>query len=278
MLKIFYFLNILGLLAASIGYNLNQLTNGVWLSGAAYCGKENYKTMQLVGPVTGFEYVNTLYDPKTDIQGFIGILPSDKTIHVVLRGSSSVMNWLDDFEIKLVNYETFPECECNVHYGFYRSALNIRNETINIVKDLTKIYPYYPIYINGHSYGSSVGHLLALELVKEGIESQVYGYGQPRTGDKQFASFTNNKLKGYWRSVHNKDIVPHVPPTKVFDYYHSCGEIFEDEFGALHTCSQLVCEDPECSAQYPLYKTNISDHSYYLDHKVSCENSTGFAL
>ncbi len=69
-------------------------------------------------------------------------------------------------------------------------------------------------------------------------------------------------------------MVPHVPPTEGFGYYHSCGEVFEDSTGTLHTCSSTVCEDPKCSAQYPLYKTNTDDHSYYLGHRVSCEAST----
>ncbi len=37
-------------------YNPTQLTNGVWLSGAAYCGTDKYPTMQLAGPATGFVY------------------------------------------------------------------------------------------------------------------------------------------------------------------------------------------------------------------------------
>ncbi len=276
MSKIFSLLNILSLLALGISYsyNLAQLTNGVWLSGMAYCGKENYKTMKPAGPVTGFEYKNTLYDPKTDIQGFVGILPSDKTIHVVLRGSSSTMNWLDDFEVRLVDYVTWPECNCQVHNGFYKSALGIRNETVNAVKALKKLYPTYDVYVNGHSFGAVVSQLLSMELLKEGIVSNVYNYGQPRAGDKTFASFSNRILPGYWRTTHNKDTVPHTPPTEGLNYYHSCGEIFEDTTGILHTCSSTDCEDPKCADQYALYQTNTDDHSYYLGHRVSCEAST----
>ena len=83
---------------------LNQLNMGVWLSGAAYCGKEQYKTMKITGPAKGFVYKDTLYDEKTDLQGYVGTLSSTKTIYVVFRGSSSTMNWLDDFEVKLVPY------------------------------------------------------------------------------------------------------------------------------------------------------------------------------
>ena len=268
-------LSILSLFIQSISsYNLEQLVNGVWLSGAAYCGKDKYPTMKLSGPTTGFVYKSTIYDHKTDLQGFIGTIDLTKSIHVVLRGSSSTMNWLDDFEVRQVTYETFPECNCKVHNGFYKSARNVANSTVSVVKGLIKSHPNYDVYVNGHSYGASCGHLIAMELLKEGIVPHVYDYGQPRAGDKTFASFSNSKLHNYWRTTHNKDTVPHVPPIKGLDYYHSCGEIFEDETGTLHTCSSIDCEDPKCADQYALYQTNTDDHSYYLDHRVSCEAST----
>ena len=92
----------LSFLSIVLSYDSAQLNTGVWLSGAAYCGKDNYKTMILDGPASGFIYKETLYDVKTDLQGYIGILPTTKSIYVVIRGSSSIMNWLDDFEIKLI--------------------------------------------------------------------------------------------------------------------------------------------------------------------------------
>ena len=63
---IFLFFSLLGFLKASNTYDSTQLTTGVWLSGAAYCGKENYNTMKLGGPATGFVYKDTLYDIKTE--------------------------------------------------------------------------------------------------------------------------------------------------------------------------------------------------------------------
>lgn len=115
------------------GYDIDQANIGEYLSGAAYCGKDKYKTMQLDGVASGFVYQDTLYDIKTDLQGYIGYLSSKKTIYVALRGSSSVLNWLDDAEVKLVDYTNWSTCGCKVHYGFYRSALGITNKTIDTI-------------------------------------------------------------------------------------------------------------------------------------------------
>lgn len=259
--------------ANSTQFDLEQLNTSVWLSGAAYCGKEKYETMRLSGPATDFVYKDTLYDSKTDLQGFIGILSSTKSIYVVIRGSSSKMNWLDDLEVRKVEYTTYPQCDCKVHNGFYRSALGVSNHTIRAVKTLQNTYPTYSVVVTGHSYGASCGQLLAMELERNGIKTKLYNFGQARVGDSKYASFVNTIISEYYRIVHNKDMVPHVPPTDGFGYYHSCREIFEDVDGKLTICSETNCEDPTCADQYSLIKTNTDDHLYYLGHRVSCEES-----
>ena len=263
----------LAFLSRVLSYDYTQLKTCVWLSGAAYCSKDKYNTMILAGPATGFTYKETLYDVKTDLQGYIGILPTTKSIYVVLRGSSSTINWLDDFEVKLVPYNTFPECNCKVHYGFYNSALGVATKMIDSVKSLTTKYPGYSVVVTGHSYGAACGQLLAMELVKSGISVKLYDYGQPRVGDANYAAFVNTKITEYYRTTHNKDIVPHVPPIEGFGYQHSCREIFEDSTGKLKVCSATNCEDPNCADQFSLVQTNGDDHSYYLGHRVSCEDS-----
>lgn len=260
-------------LITSATIDLNHLSTGVWLSGAAYCAKEQYKTMNIGGPATGFVYKDTLYDIKTDLQGYIGTLSTTKTIYIALRGSSSIMNWMDDFEVKLVSYSTYPECNCNVHNGFYRSTLGITNKTIETVHMLKRQYTDYQVVVTGHSYGASCGQLLAMELEKAGIRTKLYNYGQPRVGNSKYAVFTNSILIEYWRATHNKDMVPHLPPTQ-FNYVHSCQEIFEDVNQTLHECSKRNCEDPLCTDQYSLTQTNTEDHLYYLGHRLSCDEST----
>ena len=256
-----------------LSLDYTQLSTSVWLSGAAYCSKENYVSMQLGGPASGFVYKDTLYDIKTDLQGYIGILSSTKSIYVVIRGSSSKMNWLDDFEVRKVDYTTYPECNCKVHNGFYHSALGVSNQTVNTVKTLQKMYPSFSVVVTGHSYGASCGQLLAMELERNNIKTKLYNFGQPRVGDTKYAVFVNTIISEYYRTTHNKDTVPHVPPIDGLGYYHSCREVFEDAYGNLTECSETDCEDPKCADQYSLIQTNTDDHLYYLGHRVSCGES-----
>lgn len=256
-----------------LSYDLNQANVNVWLSAAAYCDKESYYTMKLAGPASGFIVKEILYDKKTDVEGYIGILPSTKTIHVVIRGSSSVRNWIDDFIVVKTPYITFPECDCEVHEGFYMATLSLSNITISTVLKLLYENPTYNVICTGHSLAASIGALLALELKTFGIESSVYNYGQPRLGDQQFSTFLNTQLLHYWRFTHDNDIVPHVPPMKM-KYIHSCGEVFENESGELRECSLTDCEDITCADKYSALDVNSDAHSVYLGHFMSCNTST----
>jgi hypothetical protein len=254
-------------------YNLDQAQISIYLSGAAYCNKSNYSKMKLIGPAQGFIYERLLYDIKTDLQGFVGYLPSYKTIYISLRGSSSKLNWMDDFEVRLVPYTSYSECNCKVHNGFYRSTLGIVNETLTTVSILKKRFPLYQIILTGHSYGASTVQLLGMELEKNGFPVTIYNFGQPRIGNPNYANYANIIIPNYWRFTHAKDIVPHLPPQLGFNYLHSCREVYEDEQGNLNVCSNVNCEDPNGSNQYPLYKTNADDHLYYLGHRVTCNTS-----
>jgi hypothetical protein len=112
-----------------------------------------------------------------------------------------------------------------------------------------------------------------MELESNEIEVSIYYYGQPRIGDELYAGFANTIIKDYWRFTHNKDVVPHVPPTINLGYKHSCREVFEDELGVMRICSDINCEDNNCSSQYSVTETNTEDHMTYLGQYLSCDSS-----
>lgn len=256
------------LLLRTSAYDLRQMNTSLWLSSAAYCGKDKYATMQLTEYAKGFEVKSVIYDKPTDLQGFVGVLPSSDTIYVSFRGSSSMKNWMEDAEVLKVDYKTYPECDSKVHDGFYKSCENVKESVIKTVVQLHKQYSK-PVIVTGHSYGAAVSQLMAMELYKNNIKSIVYNFGQPKIGDENYASCANKILgTNLYRVVHDRDMVPHIPEV---GYYHSCGEVFENAGGALKSC---VCNDPTCSNQYNILETNTKDHSLYLGHTLDCSTST----
>ena len=276
ILFLFYNIFIANIIKSSYSYDINVAETAVWLSGAAYCGKDNYTSMKLAGPASNFIVENVLYDKKTDLEGYTGVLISTNSIYVVFRGSFSDRNWIDDFEILKTKYHTFSECDCKVHRGFYQATLNLKNSTINSVNFLKKKYGYSNVIVTGHSLGAAIAQMMGMELVAVNISNIIYNYGQPRVGDKDYARFVNSILEQQlklYRFTHDKDIIPHVPPLDI-GYVHSCREIFENINGTLKNCSLENCEDQTCANQFPLIDTNIKEHMYYLKHYLGCKSST----
>lgn len=270
-----YLLNILFLIlfysCNCYSFDKNIADISVWASAAAYCNKEKYYDMLLSGPAKGFQVHDIIYDKKSDMQGYLGIMLKKKQIYVVLRGSHSPLNWLFDFEIKHTDYISYPECDCDVHTGFYSISNDIKNVTITQLQLLQNMYPSFSIILTGHSLAASVIELLSMELFLHDIDHQNYNFGKPRVGDKQFAEFVNTKITPF-RFTHYKDIVPHLVPESA-NYFHSCREIYENKHGKLKECSITDCEDPTCAEQFDLVETNTKDHLRYLNHDMSCEAS-----
>uniref|UniRef100_A0A6C0DV16 Fungal lipase-type domain-containing protein n=1 Tax=viral metagenome TaxID=1070528 RepID=A0A6C0DV16_9ZZZZ len=272
-MKLFFHIIFALFYGALFAYNKDVSNTAVWLSGAAYCGMDNYKTMKLSGPATNFIVENVLYEPKTDLQGYIGILKSTNTIYIVFRGSSSKLNWMADFEFTKREYDTYSDCECKVHHGFYDATENLKDQVINLVREIKYKTGFSSVIVTGHSLGAAIAQLIGMELSAVDIKNQIYNFGQPRIGDDKYAKFVNVISKELVRFTHDKDMVPHVPPRE-FGYLHSCREVFEDKYGKLTECSSAECEDTKCADQYRLSQTNTEDHSIYLGHYLDCGNST----
>jgi predicted lipase len=252
--------------------NIQTANTSVFLSAQAYCDKSIYNTMTMTGPAAGFSVKSVFHDTLSDMQGYVGILPSTQTTYVVFRGSSSVRNWIDDFEVTKTPYTSFSgKCaNCTVHKGFYAMTQRLFSSILSAVSSIASTYHSAHIVVTGHSEGAAVAHLTCMEFQAANIDCDLYNFGQPRVGDANYASFANQMVRDLWRFTHNRDIVPHVPPMEVMDYYHSCGEIFEDASGKLTQCSVIECEDAACADQYALKDTDVDDHLIYLGHPLDC--------
>lgn len=252
-------------------FDLDQAMISLWLCGATYCGVGNYKSHVFQGPTTGFIVTAPIEDVRTDTEGYVGYLPSDKSIYVAFRGSSSIRDWLSNLDARKVPYTSYPECDCYVHKGFYEAEQKVVGGIVEEVRRLKQRFPSYQVKVTGHSLGAAMAQLTSMDLYKAGYNVSVIDFGQPRTGDAKYATFATNVLEiPTWRVTHNRDNVPHLPTEKGMEYYHVCREEFEDANGQLKTCD-TSCEDPTCAMQYKLSELDGADHLVYLGMNVTCE-------
>lgn len=261
----------LGLNASTAAFNQDDGFKGVYLSAAAYCGFDKYQSIEFTGSLQGFKVTKNLHG-FYDVEGFIGYLPSDKTIYVSFRGSSDIQNWIANLEVKKEDYK--GDCcgqTCQVHKGFYDSEQSIIEEVVAEVRRLQSEFPSYSVRCTGHSLGAALALLTSFDLANSGIANSVYNYGQPRVGDQQFASCAASKLT-VTRVTHLKDVVPHSP-FESWGYVHESREAYEststDVNPQVKDCSSSNGEDLSCSDQWALKETNVDDHLLYLGLKIS---------
>jgi hypothetical protein len=255
--------------ASNMTYSSDAATEAsLWLAAASYCDPASYTTRSYKGPTAGFVATYSIHDSKTDTTGYIGYLPSQKSIFVVFRGSVSWKNWASDLDAVKTSYTSFPECNCQVHKGFYSAEQSVISNVVSEVKRLQNMNPGYVVRVAGHSLGAALAQLTGMDLIKNGISCSVIDFGQPRVGTKEYSSFSAGKMSTS-RYTHNRDRVPHLPLEEQMSFYHVCWEMFENSSGNVHKCDSS-CEDPSCADQFAYADTNWDDHGIYLGLQLSC--------
>lgn len=151
---------------------------------------------------------------------------TERFMVLAFRGSQEPKDWLTNVTTQLRNFTirkdgitSISSYKGRVHTGFFLAWSIIEKSVLAQIsrwhKELMaqgKSLP--PLYITGHSLGGALATMAAAALSDNGVAvAGVYTFGQPRVGDRTFASQLNTHIKGkVFRFVNNNDIVPHVPP------------------------------------------------------------------
>jgi len=201
-------------------------------------------------------------------------MPDNQTIYVVFRGSSNIQNWITNIDVKQTYYDTWPECNCKVHAGFYDSVKNMYGKVLPEVQRLMTSLPFAKVRTTGHSLGAVQAQLTMMELKKSGIDATMTNFGQPRAGNDAYASFSSSLIPEQYRMTHYQDEVPHLPPTAPTPYHHTATEQYitvRDYTGPqdIHQCDGSG-EDPNCMDQWGELKRSTDDHEYYLGCEMHC--------
>eukprot|EP00045_Choanoeca_perplexa_P003183 m.29001 g.29001 ORF g.29001 m.29001 type:complete len:303 (+) comp11911_c0_seq1:399-1307(+) len=262
---------------SSFDFDLAALS--VELSAAAYCTDgpiSNWTCKPCIESKINLEIKAILYCKTTDTHGYVGIHNDSKTVVVSFQGTHSVRQWVDDLTFSKVplNY-TGASSDVLVHKGFLHAYSEVENITNRIVNEAVKEYPGYTVHVTGHSLGAAIATLCSLDLAINNPTMRItqYTFGQPRVGNEAFAQFhKQSSVLALYRTVHHKDIVPHLPPLS-FGFDHVATEVYyQEEFkgpSSLRVCDGSG-EDYSCSNQF-LAPTSVSDHLNYLGKPLSSD-------
>ncbi|KAI0157565.1 lipase [Xylariaceae sp. FL1272] len=249
-------------------------------SGAAYCNSQmaagtTITCSNSVCPdVTsaGATVQATFAGSSTDLQGFVAVDPGHQAIVVSMRGSSSLNNFITDFE--------FFQEDCplvsggQVHIGFAKAWSEVSTAVLAALKTATAANPSYRIVFTGHSLGAAVSSLGAAYARAQGYTIDMINFGSPRFGNDILVDFVTNQPGIEWRMTHLDDPVPRLPP-KLFNYRHTSPEYWlsngEDDTTNYAASDVKICSgngNTDCNGG--TFGLDIVSHLNYLENISGC--------
>ncbi|CEF59356.1 Lipase, class 3 family-containing protein [Strongyloides ratti] len=242
------------------------------------CLQNTFKNYTFITQTTvGCDFIN-----NDKCSGFVAVSNDDKAVIIAFQGSITAM------QIMLEGYETvFDEKEKFLGGGkvsryFYISWSLVWNGGLRDGYFTAKnLYPNYEVWVTGHSLGGSMAAIAAANIVYHNYTQndniKLITFGEPRTGDKDFALSIDQKIGYAYRVVHSHDPIPHLPLRDMLGYIHHKGEIFYDNNmsqGSPFTVCSSIDDNKQCSDKYINF--NIFDHLFYfkditLFGKLNCK-------
>jgi hypothetical protein len=250
----------LAAVAPALPFDLSAATSSAYLSAASYCPPAAVQEWACKFCRSSVQNVTYLYNASTETAGFVGWDTNTSTIVLSFRGTVTDLEWLEDFDLTLVDPRTGSLCPPNtacVAQGFYFDAyVSVRSQ---MHRALSRFPASAPILVTGHSLGAVMAEYAALELGASRVAS-VYTFGTPRGGNAAFAAtYVAAGLPAAFRVTHAEDPVPHLPP-EFLNYQHPPREVFfpsQSNWSNFRVCSETDGEDPACcDSTFPVLPQN----------------------
>ena len=228
------------LLSSIAKYNADTALNMVYASGLAYCDAENILASKCNKATTLTEDAGMkVLHAKDNGEGLNGITyvilewAKKKKFIVGFSGTRDPYQLVTEIlKAYPMSYKIHPEIKdalvFNYFYEHYKNEF--KDDFMQVIESLysQSKYSSYDIIFTGHSLGGAMTiHAVAdfvlsragtQNLVKDIMKSsskpnvQVYTFGQPRIGNPAFIDPVSAKVDEWYRLVHNRDIVAHIPP------------------------------------------------------------------
>jgi len=184
-------------------------------------------------PVTkGTQDVQVYESLASGTKYFLASNPSLESIIVAFRGTLNPVSLLTDIDFLLSPYDMHPSApdSATVHEGFLNAYRAVSDDFLSRLRSLVKAHPHFSVVFTGHSMGGSLALLAALHAHAEKVlpldQIRVFSYGEPRTGNVDFANFVSTLgIKSLTRITYNNDFVPRISP-RLLGYDHHRSEVY----------------------------------------------------
>ncbi|XGW06917.1 hypothetical protein V3C99_016881 [Haemonchus contortus] len=218
--------------------------------------------------------------PDVNCHGYTAWDPVEKAIIIAFRGTDGSFQMTDEIMSFFLHRVPFFDNGHLFKY-FHDAFFFLWNGGLEQqVRTLKYQYPNYKFYVTGHSLGASIASICASYLVKFNMTTpenlRLVTFGQPRTGDYDFAAWHEATFPYAYRIVHHRDPVPHIPPMIGADQvFHHRYEVWYNNDMAVGQ-PYTVCKESDgdyCSNT--VISTEGSDHDSYYNRDLGHWASQG---
>ena len=205
------------------------------------------------------------YKGKSYSEPFAFVATSSTANYLVFRGSQTTVDFDLDGEDPQVAYQTSDgPSGMLVEAGFYAAFAGCSAAVSAALSGLKA--PTLPLYITGHSLGSTLATLSVPLATAAGLSGMQCNQASPRVGNPAFAGYINGlTTMPTYRLVNTDDLVPKAPPAVVrvdkqtYHYQHAGTEV---DFTALYTNKKGKLDEKEehspcCSYSYALFNPTL---------------------
>lgn len=205
----------------TVTYDADVAFMSVHLAAATYTGGAQ-QCLDVIYPKPDIQVKSTfgvrcdgVLSEYDDCSGYTAISEERKLIIAAFRGSMTsaqiTEQILSGFMDPMENFISGGKVQKYYNNAYKKLYPCVKQS----VEDLIVRYPGYKVLVTGHSLGGALATLIAAALVYNNVVSssdlELYSFGMPRVGDKNFAYNYDKLLTNSWVIVHNRDIVPHFP-------------------------------------------------------------------
>ena len=216
------------------------------IAAATYCLSRREKNWNCHRHCEAIETIGTeIYDILQDIStgtfGFVTINHEKKLLTVAFRGTLTPQNIIQDalvFQKPIKGLLAINDTDdAAVHLGFLNSYLSIQKDFLRVMGEVLTIWPSYEVHFTGHSLGSIIAQIGALEAshvynITEKISH--YGFNSPRVGNLAYVKLLSFKI---FRFTQGPDLISRLP-YRFMDYRHPFAEEHWEMNNVYQTCTE----------------------------------------
>lgn len=174
---------------------------------------------------------------------------SSKRIIFAFSGTQGYYELISEIVLAFpVKYSIHPEVKHAQVVGYFYEHYkgDFRESLRSLLAEYSITYANYELIFTGHSLGGALAVHAAADVLLSNwngdMPVSIYNFGQPRVSNHYFTESIKGLVKEWFRLVHNRDIVAHIPPCVPsittscskggilpFYPYHSPEEIYYNE-------------------------------------------------